>query len=120
MLEHSLSAVPVAGSDGQIVGEITCDILFRYGLPDFFTRLKSVAFIREFDPFEKYFEKEADSVAGDVMSDHPAVMPPTATLLEIVFALAVEKHMNVYIVAENGALVGVIDRAAVLDRILNL
>jgi CBS domain-containing protein len=54
------------------------------------------------------------------MSDHPAVMPPTATLLEIVFALAVEKHMNVYIVAENGALVGVIDRAAVLDRILNL
>lgn len=120
MLEHQLNAVAVTDQEGRIVGEVTCDLLFRYGLPDFLAKLKSVSFISEFDPFEKYFEKEASSTAQDVMATNPPVMAPAATLLEIVFALAVQKHLNVYIVDPANRVIGVVDRISVLDKILNL
>jgi PTS system nitrogen regulatory IIA component len=120
MLEHQLNAVAVIDRDGKLLGEVTCDLLFRYGLPDFLARLKSVSFISEFDPFEKYFEREASSTASDVMNTEPPVMPADATMLEIVFALAVQKHLNVYIVDSDNHVVGVVDRISVLDKILNL
>jgi predicted transcriptional regulator len=101
------------------VGEITCDLLFKKGMPDFFSQLASVGFIKNFDPFEKYFEQEANSVAADVMSDDFAAVPETATLMEIVYLLSVRGYWKVYVVRE-GKRIGVIDRAAVLDRILNL
>lgn len=120
MLKHNFDAAPVLDPEGRVQGEITSDLLFQYGLPDFFSKLQSVSFIREFDPSEKYFEVEARSTAGKVMSKDFAVMPVDATLLEIVFLLAVKKHPKVYIEDENGKCVGVIDRIVVLDRVINI
>jgi PTS system nitrogen regulatory IIA component len=79
MLAHQLYAVAVIDRDGTLLGEVTCDLLFRYGLPEFLARLKSISFISEFDPFEKYFEQEASSTARDVMNTEPPVMPCRST-----------------------------------------
>jgi mannitol/fructose-specific phosphotransferase system IIA component (Ntr-type) len=119
MLEHVQDSIAIIERDGTLVGEITCDDLFKYGMPDFFTQLKSVSFIDRFDPFEKYFEKEARALARDVMSTTYSSMTESATLLEIVFELAVHHRMKIHIVRD-GKRVGVIDRIAVLDRVLNL
>jgi mannitol/fructose-specific phosphotransferase system IIA component (Ntr-type) len=119
MLEHGLSAVAVLNSHDEIVGEINCDRLFQFGLPNFFSQLKSVSFIKEFDPFESYFSKEAHSTAGDVMSPECAIMAPATTLFEIIFALAVQKHSNVYIANAKRQYVGVVDRIAMLDNVIN-
>jgi len=118
MLQHREEATAVVEPDDTIVGEITCDALFQYGLPDFFNQLKSVSFISRFDPFEKYFEVEGNAVARDVMTPSPPTLPESATLLELVFALTVQKRPKVY-VARDGRLVGVIDRGTVLDRVVN-
>jgi mannitol/fructose-specific phosphotransferase system IIA component (Ntr-type) len=120
MLMHHIGAVAVLDRQERIVGELNCDQLFRYGLPDFFSRLQSVSFIREFDPFEKYFEKEANCVAGDVMDPRPAILPEDGTLLEAVFALAVQKHTNLYVVDAQQRWVGIVDRIAVLDNIIHM
>lgn len=119
MMKNKLEAVPVTDNDGRVVGEITCDILFQEGIPDFFTQLKSVSFIRHFDPFEKYFDVEAHSTAAKVMSTSFALVEKDATMMEIVFLLSVKNHAKLY-VAEDGVLQGVVDRIDVLDRILNL
>lgn len=116
---ENLGVVPVLGSDGRLSGEITCDLLFQFGLPEFFHHLKSVSFISEFDPFEKYFLAEAHSAAARVMTTDLCRMPPEATLLEIVFALAVKKVPQVYIVDSKGQWLGVVDRDDVLDNVLN-
>lgn len=118
MLEHGLEAVAVIRRDGTVLGEITADRLFRIGMPPFFAQLKSVGFIREFDPFERYFPKERMSCAADVMSSRFAALGEDATLLEVVFALAVKHHPKIYVVRD-GKRVGVIDRMRVLDRVLN-
>lgn len=119
MHAERLDVVPVVGEGGTLAGEITSDGLFQFGLPEFFQHLKSVSFISEFDPFEKYFEREAHSSAGQLMSADVCRMSPDATLLEIVFALAVKRRSQVYVVDAGGKWVGTIDRAAVLNNVLN-
>lgn len=119
MNQHLLHAIAVTKEDGTIVGEISCDTLFKIGMPHFFTQLKSIAFIREFDPFEKYFAGESHALAKDVMSQSYATVPKSATLLEIVFELAVHKRSKVYVV-DKGKQIGVIDSILVLDRVINV
>lgn len=119
MCEYMLESVAVTDPDGTLHGQITCDNLFKLGLPEFFSHLKSVSFIREFDPFENYFKKEARYLARDVMSTDVATVPDDATLLEVIFQLAVKRNPKVYVIRE-GKRVGIIDRSTVLNRILNI
>ncbi len=120
MLHHRIDAVAVLHHDKTIAGELTCDRLFQSGIPDFFQQLKSVSFIREFDPFEKYFARESQMVAADLMSPDFAAMPADATLLEIVFALTVQRHPKIHVVDKNHRRIGVIDRIAVLNRVIHI
>lgn len=118
MLENDMDSLGVVSDDHTMLGEITCDRLFTVGMPEFFQQLKSVSFISEFDPFDRYFDKEAQEVAKNVMSTNFSVVSEQATLLEVVFELAVRKHSKVHVLRD-GKRVGVIDRYVVLDRILN-
>lgn len=119
MADHRAAAVPVLDGD-KLVGEIVADDLFKLGIPDFFSQLKSVGFIRYFDPFEEYFAVEIASKVSDVMNTEFKAFPETATLIEIVFAISVQKCPLIYIVGERNKLLGVIDRTLLLKRIINL
>lgn len=118
MSDNRLIAVAVVDKEKKICGHITCDRLFNYGLPDFFSQLKSVSFISEFDPFEKYFFEEAHSSASTLMTQDYCTVSSDATLLEIVFELTTLKQPKIYVV-EDGVLMGVIDQGDVLDQIIN-
>jgi len=119
MLRHNLDAISVISHDGLLLGQITCDDIFKLGIPDFFTHLKTVSFLPNYDPFDKYFKEEGSLCAGDVMTQDYCALPEDATLLEVIFALAVKRHYRVYVVHE-GKRVGIIDRALVLDRVINI
>jgi len=117
MMRHRLDAVAVLDENDKLVGELSCDDMFKTGLPDFFNKLKSVSFIREFDPFETYFEEESKSTAGDLMSKDFCAMSPDATIMEIVFALGVLKYPKIWVV-EDGKRIGVIDRIGLLRNVV--
>lgn len=119
MSVNNLQAVPVVDSDKKIVGEITVNRLFSYGLPDFFAQLKSVSFIAEFDPFEKYFEDERDMLACDMMSADARTVPLDYTIMEIVFDLTIKSAIKLYVVDEEGRWVGTIDKSTLLDNVIN-
>lgn len=118
LAQHNLEATSVVDHDGRVVGIVTCDQLFRFGLPEFFGQLKSVAFIKNFDPFENYFKSMRMATAKDIMTDDFAVMPEDATMLEVLFELSVHRRPKVFVVRD-GVLCGIIDRIAVLNRVLN-
>lgn len=120
MAERNLDAAGVTDENLMLVGQVTADDLFTLGVPDFFRQLKSVSFIAEFDPFEKYFDKEETLHVRDVMNRNYVTLPPDATALEVVFELSVKHYPKVYVVDKAGRLLGVIDRIRVLDRIFNL
>ena len=107
--------------DGKkLVGELSSVELFKLGIPDFFSQLKSVGFIRYFDPFEKYFAVEAASRVEDVMNRELPSFHPDATLIEVVFAISVLKQPVIYVTNHKQELQGVISQAQLLGRIINL
>ncbi len=118
MANAGVVASPVV-QDSKLVGEVSTIQLFQLGIPEFFTKLKSVSFISDFDPFEKYFSEESNAKVSDLMNTDFCSMPPDGTLMEIVFALTVKKYPKIYIV-KNGLLQGVIDQPLVLERIINI
>lgn len=118
MAELGLDCAGITDEDRRLVGQVTASDIFTFGVPDFFQQLKSVAFIPEFDPFERYFATESTLLVRDVMSTKFAALPPDATVLEVVFALSVQGHPKVFVV-EDDRLIGVIDSIRVVDRILS-
>ncbi|MCA9525440.1 MAG: PTS sugar transporter subunit IIA [Myxococcales bacterium] len=120
MAELNLDAAGITDEERRLVGQVSADDLFTHGVPDFFRQLKSVSFIAEFDPFEKYFDREHSLTVRDVMSTDVATVGPEATALEVVFLLSVKRYPKVYVVDQERRLMGVIDRIRVLDRIFNL
>ena len=118
MAELGLDCAGITDENRRLIGQVTASDIFTFGVPDFFQQLKSVSFIPEFDPFERYFATESTLLAKDVMSTDVAALPPDATVLEVVFALSVQRHPKVFVV-ENDRLIGVIDSIRVVDRILS-
>lgn len=112
-------AIAVVDATNKLVGEITADALFQYGMPEFFTQLQSVSFVRNFNPLEKYFTDEGKLCAQDVIQTDYAAVPQSATLIEVIFQLSVKKRTKVYVVDDDGNLVGVIGRLSVIDRAIN-
>ena len=119
MLKYNVDAMGIVDYNRRLVGEVTSDLLFKLGLPEFFTQLKSVSFIGDFDPFEKYFENEPGRRVGDVMSTDYAIVAEETPILEVIFKLAVQEHAKVYVLRD-GVMVGVIDRSRVLEKILSM
>ncbi len=120
MSNYQLRAIPVLDDQKHIVGEITTDLLFRYGLPDFFARLKSVSFVAEFDPFEKYFADERGTQAGAIMLRNPRIVDPEYTIMEIVFDLAVTGFNKLYVVDHTGRWIGTVTKGTILDNVINV
>ncbi len=120
MSNYQLRAIPVLDDQKHIVGEITTDLLFRYGLPDFFARLKSVSFVAEFDPFEKYFEDERATQASSIMSHAPRIVEPEHTVMEIVFDLAVTSFNKLYVVDHTQRWIGTVTKGTILDNVINV
>jgi len=120
MSNYQLRAIPVLDENKHIVGEITADLLFRYGLPDFFARLKSVSFVAEFDPFEKYFQDERDTPTHEVMSHAPHIVKPEHTVMEIVFDLAVKNLNKLYVTDHKDRWIGTVTKGTILDNVINL
>ena len=120
MSNYQLRAIPVLDKNKRIVGEITADLLFRYGLPDFFARLKSVSFVAEFDPFEKYFQDERDTPAHEVMSHAPHIVKPDHTVMEIVFDLAIISVSKLYVTDHNDRWIGTVTKGTILDNVINV
>lgn len=118
MFDHGTNATVVVDDNMVPLGEITCSRLFQFGLPDFFSSLHSVAFIKDYDPFDKYFRDETKLKACDIMSDEFVTVPQDATLMELVFMLAIKDLQKVYVVNDN-RVVGEISQNTLLDRIMN-
>jgi len=116
-LDH-FDILPVIDDEGKYCGEVSCLDIFKYGMPDFFNNLNTISFVRHIDPFEKYFRIKGDLKVKDIYAEGSSTIPKDATLLEIIFEMAVKNRSKLFVVEEERTLLGVIDRFCVIDKIL--
>ena len=114
---HHKDILPVLDDDGNLLGEISCLDIFRYGIPDFFNQLQTVSFVRHIDPFEKYFKYQKDLLVRDIYKEEVPVISQQQTLMEIIFEMTVKNHSLLFVV-DGSKLVGLIDRFSIIDKIL--
>lgn len=113
-----LDVLPVVDCERKFQGVVSCLELFEYGMPDFFKQLHTVSFVRNIDPFEKFFKLKKDLKVRDIYLKHAKPVKKDATLLEIVFEMSV-KHKNcLYVVDDDNTLIGAIDRFCIIEKIL--
>jgi PTS system nitrogen regulatory IIA component len=115
-LKH-FDILPVVDDDNRFCGQISCEDIFQYGMPDFFKNLHTVSFVRHIDPFEKYFRIQS-SLKVENFYRKVEPIKRDKTLLEIIFDLTVKKKSKLFVVDDEGKLIGVIDRFTIIDKIL--
>lgn len=113
-----VSILPVVSDDDKFYGEISCYDIFTFGMPDFFRQLQTISFVRHVDPFEKYFKIKKGLTVKDLNLNKKTGLKKDATLLEIIFELAVRKKPKLFMVEDDGRLAGMIDRFSIIDKIL--
>ncbi len=115
-LNH-LDALPVIDEQNQLCGQISCVDIFNHELPDFFGKLHTVSFVKNMDPFQKYFNIKGDLKVSSFFNKTCSTISEDATLIEIVFQLTVKGNSHLFVV-QNGELRGKIDRFSILNNIL--
>lgn len=115
---NNISNLPVIEGDGLYKGFISSIHLFRVGVPQFFQNLKTVSFVRNLDPFERYFASRHIIKVSEIQEKGGSI-DKDATLLEIVFQIAVKGYSELYVLGD-GKLLGVIDNYRLIDRVLTL
>lgn len=117
--KYHCDSLPILDEADCFAGDISCYDLFSYGLPDFFANLHTISFVRNMDPFEKYFQSDRDIKLCDLTINRESpTIAAEATLMEIVFEIATRNKQLLYVVDENRKLLGVIDRFSIVDKIL--
>ena len=117
--KYHCDSLPILDAEGCFTGDISCYDLFSYGLPDFFSNLHTISFVRNMDPFEKYFQSDRDiRLSALKINRESPIIPADATLMEIIFEIATRNKPLLYVVDENKKLLGIIDRFSVVDKIL--
>lgn len=103
-------------SNGRLVGVVTAmDLVFKeknLHLPTFFTFMEAVIPLG-MHRAEEEVEKMAGLTVGEIMTDKPIVVGPGDNLHTIA-TLMVEKQLSMVPVVEDGVLLGVVDKRAVL------
>ena len=115
-LNH-IDILPVVDQDGNLMGEVSCLDIFRYGIPDFFNQLQTVSFVKHIDPFEKFFKFQKELLIKDIYNHRAPSVNEDITLMEIIFEMTVKNHAVLYVV-DDGKLTGIIDRFSIIDKIL--
>lgn len=115
---NNLSNLPVIDGEGEYKGFISSIHLFRVGVPQFFQNLKTVSFVRNLDPFEKYFASRHIIKVSDIQESGGSI-DRDSTLIEVVFQMAVKGYSELYVL-DGVKLLGVIDNFRLIDRVLTL
>jgi len=116
MFKHNLLDVPVVDDEGNLVGLLTAEDLLRIGVPDYLMRLESVAFLRQFEPFEELLRKEETLKVGQVMSDAVCV-EADAPLIQAAVMMA-RRDIRTVIIVKDRKPVGMISIGDFIRKIL--
>ncbi len=117
---YHTDSLPVLDRNNILHGIISCYDLFSFGLPKFFNSLHQISFVKHMDPFEKYFKVDESLTVESILYENNKLptIPPTATIMEIIFEMTINNSETLYVVNSEKKLLGILDRHTIIDKIL--
>jgi mannitol/fructose-specific phosphotransferase system IIA component (Ntr-type) len=114
MFKHNFDGVPVVDSKGNLLGDVSCQELIKWALPDYKKLLTENPGL---EPFEELLRRVDFMKVNDVINTSIITISETATLLEASM-LIVTKQVDRVMVVKDGKLVGVISASDIVSKII--
>ncbi len=104
---------------GKLLGEITEKELIKVGLPESLSFLNNISFLKDPEPFEKFFSEEEKLKVGDIYSKDVSTVFPDTPIVEVAFLFVNKGRRRLYVINKNQELIGIVMRHHVLMKILH-
>ena len=110
--------LPVVNQEQQFIGSISLESVLKAGVPDYVLMMDQVAFLSEFEPFEKLLHEEDQLPVKNYINRNPDTCSPDCHLMEIVVALLKKKALCYYVLDEQKKLQGIISKREIINNLL--
>jgi mannitol/fructose-specific phosphotransferase system IIA component (Ntr-type) len=114
MFKHNFDGVPVVDSAGKLMGDVSCQELIKWALPDYEKLLSQKS---DLEPFEELLRRVDFMKVRDIINANVVTISETATLLEASMII-VNKKIDRIMVVREGKLVGVIAASDIVSKII--
>jgi len=117
LFKYNLTGMPVIDGSGRVVGEITGRDIIKIGLPEYFSMMRNVSFLPDYEPFAKLLKDEGKILVRDVMHTEFVAVDEDASVIEIAYKM-VNENVRRILVLRGGKLVGIIMRKDLIRKII--
>jgi PTS system nitrogen regulatory IIA component len=117
MCENDISYVPVIGSNGTFMGEISVLEVMRLGIPNYAQMIGNVNFLKAFEPMEELLAKEETILARDIMEPPTNTFSRQTSVVEAVFTFTKTRKRHIPVV-DNRQIVGLVSYMDILTKVL--
>ena len=118
LYSHNLTGIPVIKDDWKLVGFLSESDVLKAAVPTYLEVLAQSSFLSDEEcTFLERFVELGNSTVSEYMNYEPIFLEPTASLMTVADLMLRKKIKRIPIV-ENGRLVGIIDRGAFCEFLM--
>ena len=118
MFKHRLSAMAVVDENYNLLGQITDKDLIQAALPDYKTLINNLNYASEVEPFEELLKQEDKiKVSQLFQTDHELTTLDTK-IVEVAALMIFKDLRRVFVVADDGRLIGILLRKDIVNMII--
>ena len=114
---HRGSGIPVVDPSGKVLGFVSEKDIVKAALPGYFDYLQDPSFIPDYGQFQKRLKKIGLDPVSKVMAKDVVSFSEEDSDFYVAITL-IRNHLKRAPVTKNGVLVGVVNRADLLERIM--
>lgn len=115
---ESKLALPVLDADGSLKGVIDAKAIIGGAVPQYIMLMDNLKFLTSFEPFEKLLKQETAMGVREFIRPPKLTMPPSTPLIQITVALVRDDGKNVFVVDNDGRLLGIISIQDIINKVL--
>lgn len=119
LFKYNLTGLPVVYDDGRIAGEITGRDIIKIGLPEYFSMMRDVSFLPDYEPFAKLLSDEGKILVRDAMHTEVVTVAEDASVIEIAYKMVHESVRRI-LVLRDGKIAGIIMRKDLIRKIIRV
>ena len=110
--------IPIVNNKDQLIGDLNIDSILKGSIPDYILMMDHVAFLPEFEPFDKLLKNEDKTPIENFINRDPHTCSLSTPLMEIILKVLKEQINCFYVVDQENRLLGTITKHELIQNLL--
>ncbi len=118
MFKHRLSAMAVVDENYNLLGQISDNDLIQAALPDYKALINNLNYASEVEPFEELLKQEDKIKVSQLFKTDHELTTLDTKIVEVAALMIFKDLRRVFVVADDGRLIGVLLRKDIVNMII--